>query len=103
MNSYRKTLKSITVALDRGEFLFFPNERFSDEHVRFLDAKGLIHLKPYGDDMFYITLDDSGRTFFYDRRMIWINRLCGFIAGILTAVIANLLSDVLPELLPFLP
>lgn len=72
----------------------------SREALEHLRAKGYVEIRrAWGDDILDVFPTDSGKTYFQDRaarrREKWLDRLIGFIAGVLTTVAAHFIIEAL--------
>ena len=97
MKQYERELKKL-IELSKGgcKPVHQRTSGLSEDQLRFLSAKGLISLKPAGDNEFFILLTPAGLTHFSnksEKREDFIKEhivsfLSGFVSGVLVTVAA---------------
>ena len=104
MRNYEKNLKTILHKTDNGNILVINKDFIIPvKDLHFLSAKGLIQLKPCGDNSFFVIPTSCGITYFSDKHDARINFIkenvfkfsAGFVSGVLTTICAALLLRVL--------
>ena len=98
MKQYEKNLKYLIALSKAGSKMIHQNQaELTEDDLRFLSAKGLISLKPAGDNEFWIVLEPAGITYFSDQKSArenfikdkLITFVSGFVSGVLVTVVAT--------------
>lgn len=97
MKQFERNLKYLISKSDNGCLpVELSRADIPESEARILKAKKLISLRPAGDNSFYAVIEDSGLTYFDDKRQKRkdfitdhiIRFIGGFISGVLTTVLA---------------
>lgn len=105
MKQYEKELKQLITQSNGGcDPVHQRATGLSEEQLRFLSAKGLIELRPAGNNEFWVTIAPRGLAHFSDKSETWekfikehiISFLFGFAAGVLTTLAGAWLLQLLP-------
>ena len=100
MKKYEQNLQKL-ISLSKGGCrpVHQDTSGMSEETLRFLSAKGLISLRPAGDNKFFIIITPAGLSHFSDKsekreqfiKEHIVSFLSGFISGVLVTVVAALI------------
>lgn len=100
----RKKMNQIIEWLETDGFDAHKDDILSDKYSKALKTlidTGCVEAhSAWGGDILMLTLLDHSATYQLERREVWINRLLGFLAGIVTGTIGSVLSALITGLLP---
>lgn len=98
MKKYEREIKRLIELTNGGcEPVHQKITGLTEDELRFLAAKKLLRLQPAGDNMYFVTVEPAGLTYFSDKREAtgdFIKEhiatfLSGFFSGVLVTVIAS--------------
>lgn len=100
MKKYEKNLLKILEQTKNGtKPIHQKASDLSTEQLKFLSAKGLIRLHAAGDNLFFISVEPAGLTYFEDKKEKRADFLKTYFASYAASFLAGLTSGVLLTLL----